>query len=286
MTISCNEILQYYAEPGSFTAARGRAGLLSGLPETVPDLVRLVQNLTIHVFWAQAYGLKIPDERMGELQMRGLWQKLERISALDPRPLSTPRALECKLVSNCRDITLLLVGFLRAKGIPARARCGFGTYFIPGHYEDHWVAEVWDRKSGRWQMIDAQIDALMRDRLGIDFDTLDLPEGKFVPGGKAWKLCRADQANPDDFGIAEYKGWDFVRGDLLRDVLAFNKVEVLPWDFWGILAGKSVADSSAGELAYLDHLAELAITGDAAVDELREEYERNPGLQVPVEWMK
>jgi hypothetical protein len=29
-------------------------------------------------------------------------------------------------------------------------------------------------------------------------------------------------------------GIEFVRGDLLRDFLAFNKVEILPWDGgWG-----------------------------------------------------
>ncbi|HEY3417061.1 MAG TPA: transglutaminase domain-containing protein, partial [Armatimonadota bacterium] len=114
----------------------------------------------------------------------------------------------------------------------------------------------------------------------------DMPAGKFVTGGEAWKRCRDGQADPDTFGIFDMRGWDFIRGDLLRDFLSFSKVEVLPWDFWGLLAEKSVAESSPAELAYLDRLAELAISGDSAFEALRAEYDRNPALQVPAEWSK
>lgn len=51
--------------------------------------------------------------------------------------------------------TLLTVALLRAGGIPARARCGFTAYFVPGWYDDHWVAEYWDTSERRWIMVDA-----------------------------------------------------------------------------------------------------------------------------------
>jgi len=43
-------------------------------------------------------------------------------------------------------------GVLRAAGVPARARCGFGGYFRPGWFEDHWVAEYWntDEHGAHW----------------------------------------------------------------------------------------------------------------------------------------
>jgi transglutaminase-like putative cysteine protease len=43
--------------------------------------------------------------------------------------------------------TLLLVALPRARGIPARARVGFGTYFEPGQFLDHRVAEWWNERA-------------------------------------------------------------------------------------------------------------------------------------------
>nr|WP_245939303.1 hypothetical protein [Actinacidiphila glaucinigra] len=31
--------------------------------------------------------------------------------------------------------------FLRARGMGARARCGFATYFVEGRGLDHWITE-------------------------------------------------------------------------------------------------------------------------------------------------
>ena len=39
-------------------------------------------------------------------------------------PKSDP---ERRFVGNCRHFTVLLCAFLRARGVPARARCGFGA---------------------------------------------------------------------------------------------------------------------------------------------------------------
>ncbi|MBK8331835.1 MAG: hypothetical protein IPL07_05490 [Acidimicrobiaceae bacterium] len=50
-------------------------------------------------------------------------------------------------------------------GRPGSARrCGFGAYFVPGFYEDHWVAEYWDPEERRWTMVDAQLDDTWRER--------------------------------------------------------------------------------------------------------------------------
>ena len=41
-------------------------------------------------------------------------------------------------MGNCRDFSTMLCTVLRYQNTPARARCGFGAYFLPDHYEDHW----------------------------------------------------------------------------------------------------------------------------------------------------
>lgn len=279
------EALTFYLKPGPMTDA-GATELLPG--GQVLDIARLrdiVQGLMVHIFWAQRYGLGLSETRQAEVQLRRVSEKLACIQALDPRPLDQARPLETRLVGNCRDFTVLMVTLLRAQGIPARARCGFGRYFLPGHFEDHWVAEYWDRVAGRWVLVDAQLDGLMIERLQVAFDPLDLPAGAFVNGAEAWKLCRDGQADPDAFGIFEFKGWDFVRGNLVRDLLALNRVEVLPWDFWGVLT-RSLAESGEAVWQACDRMAGAILQAGESPQEARRLYEECLELHPPREWLE
>jgi hypothetical protein len=185
-------------------------------------------------------------------------------------------------VCNCRDFSTLMAAFLRHQGTPARARCGFGTYFMPGHYEDHWVVEYWHKTQARWVMVDAQLDDFQQQALKIQFDPLDMPPGQFVVAGEAWNLCRVKLANPKDFGIFNMHGMDFIRGNLFREVLSFNKIELLPWDAWGLLA-KPLPSCTRAERALFDHAADLSADGSP---ELRAFYAANPGFHAPPEWLE
>jgi hypothetical protein len=270
----------YYALPGTMTDPRGYASLFDGLPASVPELVEVVQGLLLHIFWAERYGLALPEERQQEVQIRPVDRKLARILELDDRPLAEARPLEKKLVGNCRDFSVVLCAMLRHQGVPARARCGFGTYFLPDHYEDHWVVEYWDAVRGHWVMVDAQLDAFQRQALGIEFDPLDMPPGQFVTGGQAWQMCRAGKADPDKFGILDMHGLWFVRGDLIRDLLSLNKIEILPWDGgWGYLVIEEQMDTDL-----MDRFAALTLAGDRAFEEIRATYASEPRLHVPAEW--
>jgi hypothetical protein len=247
--------LAYYTMQGSMSEAGEYGWLFDGLPASLPEVVRVVQESTVHVFWAERYGLKLSAEREAEVQLRSMRRRLQRMLEIDPRPLAQPRPLEKKLVGNCRDFTLLLVALLRHQGVPARARCGFGAYFLPGHYEDHWAGEVWDAEKQRWALVDAQLDAFQCEALKVSFDPLDVPRDQFITGGRAWQMCRSGEADPDFFGIFDMHGLGFVRGDFVRDVAALNKVELLPWDCWGIIEKETLDDPD--DLALLDALAEL-----------------------------
>lgn len=139
-----NSILAYFTQQGGISDPKQYASLFENLPAAVEQLVKIVQGITVHVFWTERYGLKVAPERMVELQLRSMEKRLARTIELDARPLTEPRPIEKKLLGNCRDHSLLLVSLLRHQGIPARARCGFGAYFMPDHFEDHWVAEYWN----------------------------------------------------------------------------------------------------------------------------------------------
>jgi hypothetical protein len=133
---------------------------------------------------------------------------------------------------------------------------------------------------GRWVRFDPQLDELQRGVLGITFDVNDMPAGTFVPAGEAWQMCRRGQADPDTFGIFQWHGMGFIRGNLLRDLAALNKLEALPWDFFGLMTKPDEA-LTADDLALLDRVADLTLGGDAAFAEARALYETDARLRVP-----
>ena len=266
--------LTYFTRQGPISDPGAYASLYENLPTSIADLVKLVQGITIHVFWTERYGFQAPQERMGELQLRSMERRLARTLELDPRPLTEPRPIEKKLLGNCRDHSLLLASMLRHQGVPARARCGFGAYFMPDHFEDHWVTEYWNQEQSRWVMVDAQLDELQRDVLKIKFDVLDVPRDQFIVGGKAWQMCRAGKQDPDTFGIFDMHGLGFVRGNLVRDVASLNKVELLPWDCWGVILHESLENPD--DLAALDELATLTEGDVPDFEAVRLRYESDP----------
>jgi hypothetical protein len=272
--------LTYYAEPGVMTTPGKYSSYLDGLPTDIGALCQVVQGVLIHVFWAEQYGLAREEIRRDEVQLRPVADRLQRIVELDALPLTAVREPARRVVGNCRDFTVLLTTILRHQGVPARARCGFGRYFLPDHYEDHWVCECWNAGQQRWVLVDAQLDALQRQALHIAFDPLDVPREQFVVGGKAWQLCRSGQADPESFGILDMHGLWFVRGDLVRDVAALNKVELLPWDSWGLIEGRD-EELTSEDLVLLDRVAELTAGDVPQVETVRALYERQAGLRVP-----
>lgn len=271
--------LIYFAQYGKITNPGPYADLYTDLPSDIPALVQVVQGLMVHVFWAERYGLNLSEERKGEVQLRSMERQLARTLELDSNPLTMPRPNEKKIVGNCRDFSTILASMLQSKGIPARPRCGFAVYFEPGLYIDHWVCEYWNEAEQRWVLVDAQLDELQRDILEISFNTLDVPRDQFIVGGAAWKLCRAGQADPDQFGIFDMHGIDFVKGDFLRDVASLNKVELLPWDCWGMIL-MDYAALPPDDLSMLDRLANLTYTDVPDFEAVRQLYESDARLRV------
>ncbi len=282
-TASRIDLLNYYAQPGPLTDPQTYASWLNDLPTDISSLVKIVQGVMVHIFWAERYGLNLSDERKQEVNLRSISKMLARLVELDDRPLTAPREPAMKLVGNCRDHSTLLCAILRRQGVPARARCGFGAYFLPNHYEDHWVCEYWNAAQRRWMLVDAQLDQVQRDILNIQFDTLDVPRDQFIIGGRAWQMIRAATADPDNFGIFEWHGQWFVQDNLVRDFLSLNKIELLPWDSWGLMAGPE-DNVATTDLVLLDRIAALTIEPDAAFDDLRALYAGDPRLHTRPDW--
>jgi len=219
------DALAYYSAHGPITDPGGRASMFEGLPWRVSELVQVVLGLVLHPAAAARQGIDSPPERRADLQLRHVSRMLERILALDPRPLGEPRPPERRLVGNCRDAAVLLCAMLRHQGRPARARAGFATYLASAFFTDHWACEHWEPDERRWVAVDP---GLPRDavRGAFGFGTLDLPPDRFVVAPRAWWACRRGEADPARFGMPELpekNGVGWVASQLVRDLAALNK---------------------------------------------------------------
>lgn len=258
----------FYADPGVMTDLSAHAKLIDELPRDVASLARTVSVLVVHRFWAQAYRTEITTARDKEQGIRGASPMVKRIIEIDPRPLTAPRLPDGRVVGICRHFATLLCAILRYQGVPARARCGFASYFQPGKYVDHWVTEYWNDTEQRWVMVDSQLDGLQVAIVKPDFDPLDVPRERFWVAGQAWQRVRRGEVAGDLFGIADMWGPWFVKGDLQLDVAALNKVELLPWDVERLPHPlpddlmDAVAVLSTGDSAAIDQLRDLYISDD------------------------
>jgi hypothetical protein len=135
-------------------------------------------------------------------------------------------------------------------------------------------------------MVDSQLDSFQRKALGIDFDPLDVPPEEFITAGRAWEVCRSGRADPEKFGIFDMYGIRFVWGDVVRDFLALNKIEILPWDGgWGFL-NQRLSDPLPDEetLALYDKTARMTLSINEKFPEIRAYYRSEPGFRVPPGW--
>jgi len=280
--MSERDVLDFYRRQSDHSSPGHHSAAFRALSTDVAELCRTVQGLLIYDETAEPfYGFTPPKDRLGEIHLQTANDRLAAIHALDTASLIVPRPPERRLLSRCDGYVLLLTSILRSKGVPARARCGFGSYFNPGRYEDHWTCEWWDEHNHRWRLTDPQFDEVWRTRMHIRHDITDVPRDAFLVAADAWSACRSGRLDSDLFGIsfARLKGLWYIAGNLVRDLAALNLKEMRPWDVWGVQpAPDSTLD--AKQLAFFDNLAELTALPDAHLEELRTLYAQ-PGLEVP-----
>lgn len=244
------------------------------------DLVALQRAARQLVFHYRADGdfaeNGIAAERIAEIDTRYADHMLRRLVELHDMPLGSERLPRQRLVGCCRDFTVLFLALARRKGLPARARVGFATYFAAGWNVDHEIAEVWDAAEQRWRLVDPELHEGHRDPAdGAVIDPLDVPPDRFIVAPRAWLACRAGEADPTRFlvdpglEIPQTRSWPYLVHNLLHDLAALNKQEMVLWDSWGLAESDEL---SAEQLALLDRVAQLMVSGTVTVDDLRELY--------------
>jgi hypothetical protein len=280
-----SHMLRYYCTQGPVTDPGEYGKLFDELPDDIPSLCAIIQGFLLHYGWAGRYGVVFSEERFNkDAQLREVSKQLKRIFELTDAPLTRERPPDIRLLGCCRDFSTLLTAILRHKGVPARARCGFATYFLPDRYEDHWICQYWNDTEKRCVTVDAQLDALQRNALGIKFDTTDMPEGLFLPAGRGWEMCREGKADPETFGFGKWHGMWFIRGNLFRDLLSLNKIEPLAWDVWGLMAEYGPQEVPPEQMDLLDKIAEVTAGMSPDLMKVQAIYNANEKLHPPADW--
>jgi hypothetical protein len=278
-----DDLLAYYSEPGPFTTLGPFAEQVDALPSEIGALARAVQMLLVHRWWADAYRVEVTPEREKEMELHSTEAMLAQAMRLADTPIGGVRIPDKRVVGICRHFSTMMAAFLKRKGVPARARCGFATYFQPGKYVDHWVAEYWNAGESRWVQVDAQLDSLQRQATKADFDPLDTPRDRFLVAGDVWRQYRAGKIDASTCGIAHMWGDWFIRGNHALDVGSLQRMEFLPWEPFGTAKSPESTTADTPELlAIVDKTAELATNGDdASIAELLEMAGRDERLRPP-----
>jgi hypothetical protein len=252
--------LEYGVGSGLTTIDDDVASLLADLPTDPVEICRFTQALLLLPDLADAIG--IPQGRRDERSIRPASDILRAAVAIDGRPLGEERPLTSRVVGTCRHFAVLSCALLRHRGIVARARCGFASYFVAGSHVDHWIVEVQRAGADGWARVDPEILGF-----GVVPDAADLEPGAFLTGGEAWTLVGAGGADPKTFGVhgvPEAWGIGEIRGNAVRDLAALNKVEVLPWDEWGRMEASYAGTTGRDYDDLMDVIATTTAGDDAA----------------------
>ena len=264
-----------YAQPGPLTVLAARhLEAAARLPRSPIELCSVVPELVIHPL--DTDGLELSTERMSAQSLRPASAVVDALLAIDGADLDVPRSRADRVVGTCRTFVLLACALLRWRGIPVRARCGFGSYFQPGLHLDHWIAEYWATDRSRWVRVDVE-------HLRASYVTRpdDLAPDQFRTGGEAWQWYRGGGVDGTTFGVVGTSvawGPAEIRGTAIRDLAALKRVEMLPWDNWGRMQDSYDGRTGADYDALIDRVAAACAdpTGSAARD-----LYRTPELAVP-----
>ncbi|NZD48369.1 transglutaminase-like domain-containing protein [Rhizobium leguminosarum] len=244
-----------YSEPGPYREAL----MLGG---DAPELIaRWIGSFMQHPRGAESKERGFTTKQVIDLELRSV---TEILAVAAERNLFEGDPTQIKVGGLCRDFAILAASAFRAKGIPARLRVGFADYIVPDFWEDHWLCEWHDGQ--HWKRLDVEFAAAG----GASFNTLDVPRERFLTANEAWFRIKDEPGIASRFGVSSLNlgGEWFVAGSLLREIAALRKLELKPWDYWGLSKDLSPVSTELSQQARttLDQLASRLRSADVDGD--------------------
>ena len=103
------------------------------------------------------------------------------------------------------------------------------------------------------------------------------PDQDFYLAGSAWRMARRGSVRPDIFRYSgRWKGFPNIRGNLLHDFQALNRLELGLFDYWDELHGKPESQMTIDDKTLLDRIANLTIQPDENFEEITGLFQEMP----------
>lgn len=216
-------------DPGKFSR------FLDDVPMDITEIFRISRNVVEH--HAGINTERIPIERYREMEIERIEDIFGRLATNGVTSIVEPIMLKDKVVGNCFNISKVAVSLLRAKGVPARIRYAYCTYFYPDFNHEQAIVEYWNEAEGKWLRGDASMNFEILNHLNInvDIDLLRVSEKLSAQIADIWIGCRAGQLDFSDYGasISSRKrgGLGHVAHKLIHDLACLNHIELMDCDF-------------------------------------------------------
>ncbi|WP_303318526.1 SUMF1/EgtB/PvdO family nonheme iron enzyme [Flavivirga abyssicola] len=269
-----DSVPDFYRQYSSFTNPGEYAYLYKNLPDSLPELCKLIKSQFIHPYAElPKYSDSIPKERWKEAEKYPTVKSiLEGLLSYDPQGLIENRKLGDRLILTCRQNAILLASILKYRGIPTRVRVGHATYLIPDFHVSHVICEVWNKNENRWMLVDPSMDMV------------DFSKDKFDFSNDAWLQLQQKEIDPNLFGIpGKYSGHLSIVAKINSDLAFILGTEYTVYQYSNMLKyafenNNQLADE---HIEILNSISKLMKTLDAKnLRKLQEIYDNTPEIHI------
>lgn len=235
-----NNEQEYYLLQTHNTALPLDFHMAKEIPDDVKDIFSMCRNIMEHYNGINAD--VIDKTRYVEIELDRVADILNLLLDKGVVNISNPIPLDKKIIGNCFNIAKLAVSFMRCKGIPARLRYTYCTYFNhknnPNINSEQVLTEYWCTKKRRWLRGDPSMNWEILEHLGIqvDVDFLNVTKELSQPISDVWLNCREQRWDFDDYGVSldatrRRAGMGHVALKMTHDLACLNQVELYAFDF-------------------------------------------------------
>lgn len=223
--------IQHYISQSIFTDLSVFSQQIGNLTTDISSIRSLVHGLLMHSSLAPRYGVVVSEKLKSTRELLFVSKILEY--AQKALPLTSSRHPSKKLIASCRDFAVLACALLRNISIPSRVRIVFVDYIFEGYWTDHWVCEYWNEDLKCWKLFETLFDDKMLKEKNIYFNPFEVPENRFKYPSRIVGEGNADSLDLANYGVKDslgnwYTGRHYVIGNLVRDIFALQKLELLP----------------------------------------------------------
>ncbi|NLD46550.1 MAG: SUMF1/EgtB/PvdO family nonheme iron enzyme [Clostridiaceae bacterium] len=268
-------ILKFYKQYSSFTDPGKYEYLYKNLPDSLPELCRLIKSQFIHPFSElPQYRNQIPKERWDEwITMYPTVQSiLKGLLSYDSRGIVYDRNPHNRLVLACRGNAIVLASVLKYRGIPARVRVGHAKYIESGYHVSHAICEVWNDTEKRWMLVDPDMNMIDFNREQFDFSN------------EVWLKMQKGDINPNLYiQPPNITGLVSILGKISLDLSSLLGTEFTFAQYAPMLdyCLKNNNHLTARQIEILNKICKLMNTLDAKnLTELQEIYNKTPEIQI------